>query len=153
MLNMSNNDTQKHWFAFSMREPLIMNTTLALSGNGWLATMPNPDPRIRQEVLRQKGQAIKTVNTLLGQSDLTDTLISAVANLANVSVSNRHPFPVQSGRAAAPRYGGPVVARAWLSPERRSALRGRSARQTHTSGASTGSSICAAAMRLFYMLR
>ncbi len=83
---MSTTDTQKHWFAFSMREPLIMHTTLALAGNGWLVSTPNPDPRIRQEVLKQKGQAIKTVNRLLLDADITNTLISGVANLANVSV-------------------------------------------------------------------
>jgi len=84
---MSTSDTQKHWFAFSMREPLIMHTTLALSGNGWLASSPEPDTRIRREVLHQKGQAIRTVNALLAASVITDTLIAGVANLANVAVS------------------------------------------------------------------
>ena len=70
-----------------MSEPLIMHTTLALAGNGWLANAPDPDPQIRQEVLHQKGSAIRTINSLLSLSDVSTTLIAGVASLANVAVS------------------------------------------------------------------
>lgn len=70
-----------------MREPLIMHTTLALAGNGWLASVSDPEPRIRQEVLRQKGLAIKAINSFLSLSSISTTLIAGVANLANVAVS------------------------------------------------------------------
>ena len=90
---MSATDTQRHWFAFSMREPLIMHTTLALSGNGWLAGTREPDPWLRQEVLHQKGQAIKAVNALLVESNISNALISGVGNLANVAVSSPWPLP------------------------------------------------------------
>ena len=70
-----------------MREPLIMHTTLALAGIGWLASVPDPGSSMRWEVLHQKSSAIKAVNYLLSFSSISDTLIAGVANLANVAVS------------------------------------------------------------------
>lgn len=70
-----------------MHEPLIMNTTLALVGTNWLNNASAQDPRMRQEVLHQKGSAIKTINSLLSRSTISTTLIAGVASLADVAVS------------------------------------------------------------------
>jgi hypothetical protein len=65
-----------------------MNLTLALSATFWLDVCPTLDPRIRQEAILRKGEAIKTVNSLLRVSQIGDTLIASVAKLGHIAVTN-----------------------------------------------------------------
>ena len=64
-----------------------MHTTLALVGMSWLSRASGPDPEMRQEVLHQKGLAIKTVNSLLDHPSVSKILMAGVASLADIAVS------------------------------------------------------------------
>ena len=63
-----------------------MHTTLALAGMSWLSRGLGLDLEIRQEVLHQKGLAIKTVNSLLGHPSVSKVLMAGVASLVDIAV-------------------------------------------------------------------
>lgn len=74
----------------AMSEPLVMRGTLALSCAVWVMSVPSIDRAVANEGLYQKLQAIKGVSCEINRFPLTqvsDAMIVAVANLANVAVS------------------------------------------------------------------
>ncbi|KAH8890630.1 hypothetical protein GQ53DRAFT_866995, partial [Thozetella sp. PMI_491] len=69
-----------------MSEPLIMKATLALSAAFWAAGSSALSPVVQREGLIQKTELIQAVSLkLVGQPQISDALIAAVASLANVS--------------------------------------------------------------------
>lgn len=69
-----------------------MRGTLALSCTVWVMSVPIMDQAVAYEGLYQKSQAIKEINREIKHSLLrgvSDAMIVAVANLANVAVSVR----------------------------------------------------------------
>ena len=92
-LNASAKDVERPWFAFAMRNPLIMHVTLALSGGHWQASVSSPDVVVQREAYFQKGEAMRIVNERLQSLDaaqrLAPDVLTAVACLANVEVCHR----------------------------------------------------------------
>jgi hypothetical protein len=73
-----------------MSEPLVMRGMLALSCAVWVMSVPSVDPAVAYEGLYQKTQAIKDINREINRypfPHVSDAIIVAVANLANVAVS------------------------------------------------------------------
>jgi hypothetical protein len=89
-LNVSKHDTQRPYFNLAMSEPLVMRGTLALSCTVWVLHVPSVDRAVAYEGLYQKTQAIKDINREINRypfPHVSDAIIVAVANLANVAVS------------------------------------------------------------------
>lgn len=87
-LNITTVDKQRPWFSYAMSDPLVMNVTLALSAAFWSTGTCKASIIVKREGIYQKGEAIKTINTLLEDLTVTDTVIAAVANLGNIAVCN-----------------------------------------------------------------
>jgi hypothetical protein len=88
-LNVSQSAKQRPYFTMAMSEPLVMRGALALSCAVWTTHVPSLDRAVAYEGLYQKTQAIKDINRELnrsGLSQVSDAMIVAVANLANVAV-------------------------------------------------------------------
>lgn len=64
-----------------------MHTTLALSGAERLSNSMVVDHNIKQEIVRQKLDAISIIKAHLGGETLAESIIAGVATLANVAVS------------------------------------------------------------------
>lgn len=64
-----------------------MHTTLALSGAERLSNSIVVDQNIKQEIVRQKLDAISIIKAHLGGETLAESIIAGVATLANVAVS------------------------------------------------------------------
>lgn len=80
----------------AMSEPLVMRGTLALSCTVWVMSVPCVDRAVAYEGLYQKTQAIKEINREIDRfplAQVSDAMIVAVANLANVAVSVLTPKP------------------------------------------------------------
>jgi hypothetical protein len=88
------NDEQGPYFLLAMSEPLVMRGTLALSCAIWAMNVPSLDRSLVYEGLYQKTQAIKEVNREINRfpREVSDAMILAVANLANVAVSSAMPL-------------------------------------------------------------
>ena len=74
----------------AMSEPLVMRGTLAISWTFWVMNVPSMDRAVAYEGLYQKTQAIQEINREIQRYRMTqvsDVLIVAVANLANIAVS------------------------------------------------------------------
>ncbi|KAB5580010.1 hypothetical protein GE09DRAFT_1212474 [Coniochaeta sp. 2T2.1] len=87
-LNASQNVKQRPYFSMAMSEPLVMRGTLALSWTFWVMNVPSLDRAVAYEGLYQKTQAIQEINREIQKyrmSQVSDVLIVAVANLANVA--------------------------------------------------------------------
>ncbi|OIW34415.1 hypothetical protein CONLIGDRAFT_688237 [Coniochaeta ligniaria NRRL 30616] len=92
-LNVSKNAKQRPYFSMAMSEPLVMRGTLALSCTVWAMSVPSVDRAVAYEGLYQKTQAIKEINREIDQFPLgqvSDAMIVAVANLANVVKQETH---------------------------------------------------------------
>jgi hypothetical protein len=87
-LNITTVDPRRTWFAYAVSDPLIMHTTLALSGTEWLSTKSGISHEVQEEVMRQKVQAIKTTRTYLHRQEANDATIAGIATLANIAVRN-----------------------------------------------------------------
>ncbi|RVX67815.1 hypothetical protein B0A52_07743 [Exophiala mesophila] len=84
-LNLTTVDPQRSWFSHALTDPLIMHTTLALSGAERLSNSMVVDHNIRQEVVRQKLEAISIIKSHLDGQTLVQSIIAGVATLANVA--------------------------------------------------------------------
>lgn len=90
-LNAATVDPKNTWFAFSMTDPIIMASMLALTGTFCILNGSLTDSRIQQEVYRQKYETIRMVNYRLQiKADQTsDAMIASIATLVNIDVSLR----------------------------------------------------------------
>lgn len=80
---------EKVQLAFSMRDPLIMATVLAMAGIYSALDGTLRDTAVELEAWRQKGLAIQQINRHL-QSDypkITDSIIASLATLISIMVS------------------------------------------------------------------
>lgn len=68
-----------------MSEPLVMRGILSLSAAFWTANTPSLDKEIVHESLYQKSQAIREINSQISKLPVSDAVIVAVCNLANVA--------------------------------------------------------------------
>ena len=90
-INMTTTDKERSWFTLAKTSPLIMHITLAFAATLWMSDCKEEDVVVRREGYWQKGETIRIVNETLRNGHITDTVIAAVAKLANVAVRDHSP--------------------------------------------------------------
>jgi hypothetical protein len=89
------------WLGLAINDPLLMRVTLCTTAAFGATVMPFFSTDLRKEGLRLKGDAIKELNFILQNGQISENVLGAIAHLGHSEVSIRYlevlSFPGCSG--------------------------------------------------------
>lgn len=87
-INVSCSLVTRKYFGFALCDPIVLHSALGIAAMMWSISLPNPE-RAHEEGYKQKALAIPGVQERLQVNDISNTVVGAIANLAQMEV-RRH---------------------------------------------------------------
>ncbi|EXL64891.1 hypothetical protein FOPG_18862 [Fusarium oxysporum f. sp. conglutinans race 2 54008] len=79
------------WLGLAINDPLLMRVTLRTTAAFGATATPLFSPDLRNEGLKLKGDAIKDLNLILQNGQISENVLAAIAHLGHSEVSIRVP--------------------------------------------------------------
>lgn len=82
--------SNNRWLGIAITDPLLMRVTLCTTAAFGATVIPLFSSNLRREGLRLKGDAIKELNFILQNGQISENVLAAIAHLGHSEVSIRY---------------------------------------------------------------